>query len=82
MFSDAEKAYYLALEALKRKDYPSASNHFDKAVPHFKNNREFNLLRETTDLLLAVKKERMKFDNEDSIELEEVLPYGKENELR
>ncbi len=82
MLSDAEKAYCLALEALKRKDYPAASNHFDKAVPHFKNNREFNLLRQTTELLLAVKEERKKLDGEDMIELEEVLPYGEEKDFR
>ncbi len=82
MLDQAEKAYYLALLALKDKDYPAASDHFNRAAPHFKGNREFNLLRQTTELLLAVKKERTKLDGDDMIELEEVLPYGKEKEFR
>jgi len=81
MLDHAEKAYCLALLALKDKDYPAAFDHFDGAAPHFKDNREFNLLRQTTELLLAVKKERTKLDGDDMIELEEVLPYGKEKDF-
>jgi hypothetical protein len=82
MLDQVEKAYYLALLALKDKDYPAASDHFDRAAPHFKDNREFNLLKQTTELLLAVKEERTMLDGEDTIELEEVLPYGEEKEFR
>jgi len=82
MLNQAEKAYCLALQALKNKDYNAASDYFDGAVEYFKGNREFNLLRETTNLLLVVKKERMKLEAEDTIELEEVLPYGEEENFR
>ena len=82
MLDQAEKAYCLALLALKDNDYPAASDHFDRAALHFKDNREFNLLRQTTELLLAVKKERTKLNGDDMIELEEVLPYGEEKEFR
>ena len=82
MLDRAEKAYCLALLALKDKDYPAASDHFDRAAPRFKDNREFNLLRQSTELLLAVKKERVKLHAEDTIEREEVLPYGQEKEFR
>jgi hypothetical protein len=82
MLSQAEKAYCRALLALKRKDYTAASDHFREAAPHFGNDREFDLLRETTELLLAVKKVHAKDKADDTIELEEVLPYGKEKDFR
>ncbi len=81
MLDQVEKAYCLALLALRDKDYPAASDHFNKAAPHFKDNAEFNLLRQTTDLLLAVKKERTKLDSEDTIEIEEMLSYGEEKDF-
>jgi hypothetical protein len=57
MLNQAEKAYYLALQALKSKQYEKALNYFHAAGDFFKDNREFSILRETTSLLLAVKEE-------------------------
>jgi hypothetical protein len=57
MLKQAEKSYYLALQALKSKRYENALNYFHAAGDFFKDNREFNILRETTALLLAVKGE-------------------------
>jgi hypothetical protein len=82
MLEQEEKAYCLALLALKDKDYPAASGHFNRVASHFKDNREFNLLRQTTELLLVVKEERTKLDSDDTIEIEEVLPYGEEKDFR
>ena len=76
MFEQAEKAYCLALLALKNKDYQTAADYFDNAADNFKDNQEFNLLRETTRLLLMVKEESARLNTEDKIEIEEVLPYG------
>ena len=69
MLDQEEKAYCLALLALKDKDYPAASGHFNGVASHFKDNWEFNLLSQTTELLLAVKEERKKLDGENMIEL-------------
>lgn len=82
MLNSSEKAYCEALLALKNKDYRAASDHFDTAAPHFRDNREFNLLSETTKLLLAVKAERESLDSKDKIEIEEVFSYGQEKNLR
>ena len=35
MLKPAEKAYYQALDALRRKDYQAAAEQFDKAAPFF-----------------------------------------------
>ncbi|RKX28220.1 MAG: hypothetical protein DRP47_04880 [Candidatus Zixiibacteriota bacterium] len=82
MFNPSEKAYCLALLALKRKDYRTASDHFDRAASGFKTDREFNLYRETTRLLLAVKREIAVLEKEDKLEIEEAFPNGQETELR
>jgi len=82
MLNQSEKAYCEALLDLKHKDYRAAAEHFDAAVLNFKDNREFNLLRETTNLLLAVKAERQGLDSKDKIEIEEVFSYGQEENLR
>lgn len=60
-----EKAYCLALAALSQKKYRQAADHFDKAAPFFKGNKEFTLLNESTHLLLAVKKELASYNNEE-----------------
>ncbi len=76
MLNPGEKAYCAALLALKKKDYSAAMKHFEEAAPFFKENAEFNLLMETTKLLVVVKNERMRLENDDTIEIEEALPYG------
>jgi len=57
MLSDTEKAYCQALVALKQKDYEQAVLCFEKGIVGFGTNGEFNLLYQTTRLLLEVKKE-------------------------
>lgn len=57
MLSSSEKAYCLALTALKEKDYANAVVHFDRAADEFGTDKEFTLLRESTRLLVAVKEE-------------------------
>ncbi len=82
MLKPAEKAYCQALLALKRKDYPAAVRFFDQAAPDFAGDREFNLYRETTRLLVAVKEKLAKTENEDKTEIEEAFSHGQETELR
>ena len=81
MLNQSEKAYCQALLALRNKDYRAAVEFFDRAAPYFTENKEFNLLRETNRLLVAVK-ERLATAEHDEIELEETIPYGQETELR
>ncbi len=57
MLDPHEKAYLQALQALRDKQYQQAVGFFDQAAEFFVNNQEFNLLRETTRLLLEVKGE-------------------------
>lgn len=57
MLSSSEKAYCLALTALKEKDYRNAIIQFDRASEEFGSNKEFTLLSESTRLLVAVKEE-------------------------
>jgi len=85
MLNAAEKAYCLALQALKRREYRRADKLFDQAAGFFADNREFRLVRETTRLLVAVKEELGSFESDESnerTELEEVLTYGEKDELR
>lgn len=81
MLSPAEKAYCLALKALKDKEYRRAADFFDRASGQFRENPDFVLLWETTRLLLAVKEELKANEHSDGIEIEEVY-YGQEDELR
>jgi len=76
MLNTSEKAYCLALLALKHKDYRAAVEQFDKAAPDFKNDKEFNLYRESTRLLLAVTQEVEMIEDEDRLEIEEAFPNG------
>jgi hypothetical protein len=55
--NNASKAYYQALVALKNYDYTAASAFFKSAENQFADSLEFRILKETTDLLLAVKEE-------------------------
>ncbi len=82
MLRSEEKAYCRALVALRRKDYRVASEHFERAATLFGEDRQFNLLRETTRLLLAVKDERTRIAVKDNVEIEEVRLDGKENHVR
>lgn len=57
MLSAAEKAYCLALKALKDKDYRDALVQFDRAADGFVEDKEFVLLKESTRLLVSVQEE-------------------------
>lgn len=57
MLTPAEKSYCLALQALERRQYELAVDHFGRASAMFANNPEFVLLHETTRLLVAVRRE-------------------------
>lgn len=81
MLQAAEKAYCEALLALKRKDYRAAGEFFEQAAPDFAQDKEFCLLRETTRLLLVVKQKLGKYENEDTIVIEEAFSNGQETEL-
>jgi len=83
MLDPEEKAYLLALQALRDKQYGQAVGHFDRAAENFGNNREFSLLRETTRLLLEVKRTIAAAEgrNDDVLTIEETLSYGKETIL-
>jgi hypothetical protein len=74
MLNPAEKAYFFALQSLKRKDYRRAAEFFDQAAPFFSENQEFTLLRETTSLLVAVREELQELEagnNAERIVIEE-----------
>ena len=57
MLAGTEKAYREALDALKRKNYSEAVESFEIAALEYGTNSEFNLLYQSTRLLLEVKKE-------------------------
>jgi len=79
VLNSSEKAYCLALKALKQRKYALARNYFEQAAVYFCDNQEFILLRETTSLLLAVKQELSNADTEnDKLMIEEVFSNGKE----
>ncbi len=71
MLVDSEKAYCQALLALKNRDYQTAVMKFAKASGDFGTNEEFDLLYQTTQLLLAVKQEL-------ALEAEDIEIAGKE----
>jgi hypothetical protein len=64
MLTKEEKAYYQAIKALKDRNYTAASGFFRVAEKQFTDNRDFRILRETTELLLAVKDEIYSLENE------------------
>ena len=80
MLNQSEKAYCQALKALKDKDYAAAAEFFDKASDKFGTDAEFNLLRESTRLLVSLKQRigcRDSKTNEEFI-VEEVFANGEE----
>ena len=81
MLSETEKAYFKALQALKEKDYSGAAGFFRFAENQFADAPEFRILKETTELLIAVKEEIFGIENE-RIEIEEILSDGQETEFR
>jgi outer membrane protein assembly factor BamD (BamD/ComL family) len=83
VLNPAEKAYLQALQALREKQYGQAAGYFDRAAEFFGNNREFSLLKETTHLLLEVKKMIAAAEgrNDDVLIAEEIINYGKETKL-
>lgn len=70
MLNRPEKEYYLALAALRKKEYITALAHFDRAGEFFRTNREFTLLYETTKTLIAVKEQLAQ--SEEIVELKEL----------
>ena len=76
MLNPSEKAYCQALLALKDKEYKKARVMFDQAAADFKNNREFNLLREVTALLVEVKNELGTVPEDDRLEIKEAFSNG------
>lgn len=76
MLKPAEKAYFQALKALKDKDYQAAAEQFDKAAPFFENDQEFRIFSETTRLLVAVTEELKKFEQDESLLIEESFSHG------
>ena len=83
MLNPHEKAYLSALQALREKQYQQAAVYFDQAAEFFANNQEFRLLRETTVLLLEVKRELGATDitSNESLIAEEILIDGKETDI-
>ena len=81
MLSDADKAYYRALQALRDKDYRAAAGFLKYAENQFADMPELCILRESTELLLSVKDEIYELENE-TIEIEEILINGQETEFR
>ncbi len=81
MLNSSEKAYCLALQALKQKQYRQAVDQFERAVSFFDANKEFHLLHETTRLLVAVQEELAALENEDTLIIEEVFSDGQEANL-
>ena len=76
MLKPAEKAYFRALAALKRKDYETAAEEFEKAAPFFEKDPEFGIFRETTRLLIAVTEELKKFGKGESLQIEDSFSHG------
>lgn len=76
MLSGGEKSYVAALMALKRKDYRTALEQFEKAAPYFSEDKEFNIYLETTRLLLAVKDEIARPRTHERLDIEEVFSNG------
>ena len=83
MLHHSEKAYCLALQALKEKSYQRAAGYFDQAAEFFVNNTEFKLLHQTTRLLVALKTELGTTDmsEDDTLIIEEVYTNGQETDV-
>ena len=86
MLEPSEKAYFRALRALEEKQYQQATGYFDQAAEFFDGNQEFNLLRETTRLLVELKQalavaEKTGKTDEDTLIIEETFTDGQETNL-
>jgi hypothetical protein len=81
MLNNVDKAYFRALQALRDKDYRAAAGFLKSAENQFADKPELRILREMTELLLAVKDEIFELENE-TIEIEEILINGQETEFR
>jgi len=83
MLEPSEKAYYRALRALEEKQYQQAVGYFDQAAEFFEGNQEFNLLRETTRLLVELKQALAAAEetDEDTLIIEETFTDGQETKL-
>lgn len=78
MLSSSEKAYCQALLALRDKKYLEAHQLFGQAAANFGDDPEFRVLRETTELLLAVKREiaGLSGKENESLQIEEAFSHG------
>ncbi|MEW5796902.1 MAG: hypothetical protein AB1772_11155 [Candidatus Zixiibacteriota bacterium] len=78
MLDPGEKAYFQALQALSERRYQQAAGYFDQAAEFFGNNQEFLLLRDTTRLLLEVKREIAAAEKSENVapNTEEILIDG------
>ena len=83
MLEPSEKAYYRALRALEQKQYQQAVGYFDQAAEYFDSNQEFDLLRETTRLLVELKQALAAAEkvDEDTLIIEETFTDGQETKL-
>ena len=83
MLEPSEKAYYRALRALENKQYQQAVGYFDQAAGSFEGNQEFDLLRETTGLMVELKQALATAENvdEDALIIEEMFTDGQETNL-
>lgn len=83
MLEPSEKAYFRALRALEEKQYRQAAGYFDQAAEFFDGNQEFNLLRETTRLLVELKQALAVAEktDEDTLIIEETFTDGQETNL-
>lgn len=82
MLKPGEKSYFLALEAVRNKEFARAAEQFHKAAPHFEHNEEFRLLMETTTLLVAVKEELGRQLRTTDTVVEEIPGRGEETDVR
>jgi hypothetical protein len=86
MLEPTEKAYYRALRALENKQYQQAVGYFDQAAGLFEGNQEFDLLRETTGLMVELKQalataEKTDKADEETLIIEETFTDGQETNL-
>lgn len=74
MTKRSEKSYRLALASLREKKYSLAADYFDRAATDFSQDKEFALLRETTRLLVAIK--RKQTSGGERLDIQEVFTNG------
>ncbi len=83
MLEPSEKAYYRALRALEMKQYQQAVGYFEQTAGFFDGNQEFDLLRETTRLLVELKQALATAEkvDEETLIIEETFTDGQETNL-